>query len=398
MKRIAVIGAGASGLIASCYAANNNDVTLFEKENKIGRKLSATGNGRCNISNSKLDVSHYNNNAESFLKIVFDKFGYDETQKFFFDIGIPFVIEEEKTFPASLQASSVIQIFRYELKKRGVNLLLDEKVKSVKNIGSKFLVSSSQESEFDAVILCAGSMAYPSLGGCKFGYEIASSLGHKVSELKPVIQPVNIPLKSLHRLEGIKRDVAIMIEIDGQLAGNFWGEILFTSYGISGPAALNASGLINFLRGQSIVIIVDLFPQMDEISLFKLLDSIWKDEDKKISFSLAGILKERMPEFICNYMGIDAQAKVKTLNAQARKKLVKTLKEIRLVPGKPRDYSDAVAVNGGVLLDELDPQSMESKIVKNLFITGELLDVDGISGGYNLQFAWSSGAIAGMSV
>jgi predicted Rossmann fold flavoprotein len=374
---------------------------LFEKEAKIGRKLSATGNGRCNISNNNLGISYYNYNAEFFLKIVFDKFGYDETEKFFFDIGVPFIIEEDKTFPASLQASSVIQIFRYELKKRGVNLLLNEKVKSIKNTGSKFLITStSQESEFDAVILSAGSAAYPSLGGCKFGYEIASSLGHKISKLRPVIQPVNIPLKSLHKLEGIKRDVSIMVEINGKVTGNFFGEILFTAYGISGPVSLNASGLINkaISEGQSITIVLDLFPQMDETSLFKLLNAIWQDEDKKISFSLTGILKERMPEFICNYIDIDAQRKVKTLNAQERKKLVKTLKELRLTPGKSRDYADAVAVNGGVLLDEIDSQTMESKIVKNLFITGELLDVDGISGGYNLQFAWSSGAIAGMSV
>jgi len=402
LKKIAVIGAGASGLMAACYAAGEDrEVVIFEKEKKIGRKLLITGNGRCNITNRNISTDHYHGQNPRVVHNLFARFGLDETIDFFHGIGIPFAEGKDgKLFPASLQASTVPKIFQYELKKRNVDIMLHRRIDSIEKKGEQFHLTTAGQEEFffDTVILAAGSCAYSSTGASRRGYELARSLGHTIRKPWPVILPLNIPLKKLHRLQGIKWDVSMRVESKGRIITESTGEILFTGYGISGPVTLDVSRWVNesIMDGGDPTVIIDLFPGMDSSELSSELDLLWEDGGKKTGFSLQGILKERMPEVFLEMWGIDPEKRVLSLSKAERKRIAEQLKNLQLKPGEPRSFDEAVAAAGGVRVGEVNPRTMESTLVKGLYITGELLDIDGDSGGFNLQFAWSTGAIAGM--
>jgi predicted Rossmann fold flavoprotein len=401
MKRIAVIGGGASGLVAAFFASEQGDVVLFEKQKKIGRKILVTGNGRCNLTNSALDVSHYHGKNPKFVLNLFSRFGLDETLSFFERIGIP-VVERDKgrLFPASLQASTVVSMLDYELRKRGVEIQLHRRIDKIIPERKLTVITAGRERHsFDAVILSAGSCAYPPVGASQRGYTLAATLGHTVHEPFPALLPITIPLKNIHRLEGIKRDCSAQVELDGRIIARSEGELLFTKYGISGPAALDISRAINenVIQGRKPAILLDLFPDLSTDELQNVLVALWRDSERTVSFSLSGLLHHRMPAVLLQMMDIDPEKRVAKLNESEKETIAKTMKALRLVPGEPRSWSEAVVAAGGVAVDEIDPSTMESRIVKNLYITGELLDIDGDSGGYNLQFAWSTGAIAGMA-
>jgi predicted Rossmann fold flavoprotein len=403
MKRVAVIGGGASGLIAAHYCARAGcGTTVFEKQKSTGRKLLATGNGRCNIANHHLDAERYHGHNPRFAGNVIARYGLDETRDFFRSIGIPFTEGERgKLYPASLQASAVQRVFSWELDRLGVPVLLHHAVESILPRGDSLqLVTAGREKfEFDAVILAAGSCAGPQLGGSRAGYDLAASLGHRVYEPFPAILPLSIPLKALHRLEGIKWDCGVCVHLKGKTIAETREELLFTRYGISGPASLEVSRAVNehLLSGEIPELVIDLFPSLDEAALSALLDTVFSDDTRTLAFSLLGILKERMPEVMLAIAGLDGQDQVRTLTAEKRARIVRALKGTRILPGSPRPFSEAVVAAGGVDVDQVHPGTMESKLVKGLYITGELLDIDGDSGGFNLQFAWSTGALAGMA-
>jgi len=403
LKKIAVIGGGASGLIAACFASGeNNKLVLFEKQKKLGRKLLITGNGRCNITNKFIATENYHGNNPQFVNNILARFGLDETINFFLDIGIPFVeIGNGKLYPESLQSSTVTKFFEYELKKRCVDLSLHRRIDKIIPFKKKFklITAGNEEHLFDSVILAAGSRAYPSVGGSRSGYDLAKSLGHTIYEPFPSILPLDIPLKTLHRLQGIKWDCEVSVVSDGKIVKKNKGELLFTGYGISGPAALGISRSVNekVLSGKIPEIIIDFFPDLNQGKLFEKLDAMWTDSGKKVGFSMLGMIKDRMPDVLLEIAGVDSEKRIETLSKDDRQKIVSVLKGLTVCPGEPRNFDDAVVAAGGVDVNEVNPATMESKIIKNLFVTGELLDIDGDSGGYNLQFAWSTGAIAGLA-
>jgi len=406
-KKVAVVGGGASGLIAAHFASEKCNVTLFEKQKKIGRKILVTGNGRCNISNRNILRERYHSHNNEFVDSIFNRFGPAETERFFSSIGIPFVEEGDgKLFPASLQASIIPKVFEYELVKRGVNIRIHRKIEkiNIENINSahnrfRLITAGFEEEIFDSVILSCGSAAFPGAGASMSGYDLAESLGHNVYEPFPAILPINIPLKSLHTLQGIKLDCSVRVIYKDICTSSSKGELLFTSYGISGPASLNISRDVNkhILSGMIPVISIDFFPSLNHAELGSLLENIFADKNRKLSFALLGILKDRMPEVILSIIGIDHDKRTGVLTENEKELILSTLKDFRITPGKPRSFEEAVIAAGGVDVNEIYSHSMESKLVKNLFITGELLDIDGDSGGFNLQFAWSTGAIAGMA-
>lgn len=402
MKRIAVIGGGASGLTAALFASQKGKVVLFEKQKKIGRKILVTGNGRCNLANRHLDASRYHGHNPRFALNVFGRFGLDETVALFESMGVPLAEGKEgRLYPASLQASTVPRVMEYELLRRGVEIRLHRRIEKILPgpDGIRLVTAGNEEDVFDAVVLAAGSCAYPPAGASRIGYELASSLGHRIYEPFPAILPLAIPMKALHRLEGIKWDCRMYACARGKTISEAEGELLFTSYGISGPASLDVSRAVNetCLNGVPAEITVDFFPECSGEDLRGRLDSLWSDGEKNVSFSMIGILKERMPEVLLGIAGVDPNTRAGSLSGRDKDAIVKTLKGLRLRAGEPRGFSEAVVAAGGVDVDEIDPATMESRLVKNLFITGELLDIDGDSGGYNLQFAWSTGAAAGMS-
>lgn len=403
MKKIAIIGGGASGIMAAMFASgSDNKVTVFEKQKKTGRKILASGNGRCNLSNRDIDLFRYHGKNPKFILNIFSRFGLNETIDFFQSIGIPVVEEKDgRLFPESLHASSIMRIFEYELKKRGAITALHHKVDKIipQKKGIKLITAGKEEEMFDSVILSAGSCAYPQLGGSLSGYEIASSLGHTVIDPFPSILPVNIPQKAVHRLEGIKRVCRVLVETGGKITAESYGDLLFTKYGISGTAALDISRAVNsaLIDGRKPSIIIDFFPGLNEDDFAEKLNMLLKDKNRGTALSLTGILRHRMCEVLLSLSGIDPSAPAGRLDRNDRENIVSCLKALRLEPGEPRSFREAVVAAGGVDVDEINPSNMESKIIKNLYITGELLDIDGDSGGYNLQFAWSTGAVAGIA-
>ena len=403
MKRVAVIGGGASGLMAACFAAGEgNSVVLFEKQKKIGRKILVSGNGRCNITNRHISADKYHGRNPHFVNSVFSRFGLEETVGFFRSIGLPLVEEEKgKLFPASLQSTTVVRVIEYELARRGVDVRTHRKIDGIErtDAGFKLVTAGREKHMFDSVILSAGSCAFSPAGGSRDGYELASMMNHEVREPFPAILPINIPLKIAHRLQGIKWDCSIKVVRDNNVLAASSGELLFTAYGISGPAGLEISRAVNesMLKNSIPSIVIDLFPAHAESGLADMLDMLWADGEKTVSFSLIGIMKNPMPDVLVRVAGIDPEKPVKDLTAGEKTKLARTLKAFTLEPGRPRGFNEAVVAAGGVNIDEIDPRTMESRLVRSLYITGELLDIDGDSGGYNLQFAWSTGAIAGMA-
>lgn len=401
-KKTAIIGGGASGLIAAYFASEQSSVTLFEKQKKIGRKILVTGNGRCNITNKNINSSRYHGHNPEFTDRVFSAFGLSETEHFFNKIGIPLIEEEDgKLFPASLQASIIPKVFEYELVRRNVDIRLHRKIEKIIPDKNRFrLITAGMEEEiFDSVILACGSPAFPAAGASRSGYELAGSLGHKIFEPFPVILPINIPLKALHTLQGIKWDCGVKILNRKTCTAESCDELLFTAYGISGPASLKVSRSVNelVLGGNVPDISLDFFPSLNTDDLEQILNVLFADKNKKLSFALLGILKERMPEVILSMSGIEHEKRCGSLSGKDIERILTVLKDFRITPGKPRGFDEAVAAAGGVPVNEIDSLTMESRIIKNLFITGELLDIDGDSGGFNLQFAWSTGAIAGMA-
>jgi len=401
-KRVAVIGGGASGLTAALMASEKCSVVVFEKQKKIGRKILITGNGRCNISNTGIDAARYHGNNTGFVNNVFAKFGLSETEDFFRSIGVPFIEEDDgKLFPASLQASLIPKVFEYELTARGVEIRLHRRIEKIipQKKGFRVITAGMEEEEFDSVILSCGSCAYPQTGASRGGYELAHSLGHTVYEPFPVITPINVPLKALHRLQGIKWDCGVKVYLGRKVIAESCDELLFTAYGISGPAALKVSRWVNegVLKNEIPEIAIDFFPQLSRSELRTILNVLTEDKNKKLGFSLLGILKERVPDVLLSVSGIDPEKKNGSVTEKEIETILSALKSFRIEPGKSRGFDEAVAAAGGVSVDEIDPATMESKLVKGVYITGELLDIDGDSGGFNLQFAWSTGAIAGMS-
>ncbi len=406
MKDIAVIGGGASGLMAACMAAEKegNKVHLFEKQKKPGRKILVTGNGRCNISNRNVHPSRYHGHNPRFVNNVFGRFGLQQTIDFFQSIGLPFTEEEDgKLFPASLQALTVMRLFEYELEKRGVATHLHRRADHVlpsKNGGGITIVTAGKEEHlFDAVILACGSCAFGPVGASLYGYQLAASLGHTVHEPFPAILPLNIPAKALHRLQGIRWDCTLEVLVDGKTVDQSTGEVLFTKYGISGPASLAISRSVNqaVLEDREVSVMLNIFPYINREELMNTLQLLWQDGKKPLALSLIGIMHNRMPEVFLSMAGIDHEKKVAEIGKAGREKVADAFLACGLEPGKPRPFTEAVVAAGGVDVNEVNPATMESKKAPGVHITGELLDIDGDSGGFNLQFAWSTGAIAGMA-
>lgn len=400
-QRIGIIGAGASGLIAAYFASQHkhNEVHIFEKQNKIGRKLAATGNGKCNLTNMNMGSEHYHSGDIRFVCNVLERFSLQDTLNFFHSIGIiTTTLENGKVYPASLQASTIIKVFEHELTHNNVTIHTSRKIESIQPVHNGFKVTTAGKEEhfFHKVILACGSCAYGSLGASRDGYELAQTLGHTVIEPFPAILPLNIINKPLHTLQGIRWDCTLSVVVNNTVVQQITDEVLFTAYGISGPAALAISRKVNahLLAGDDVVIQCNIFPYYEYDVLRCIFLQLLSHPKKSLEFALYGIMNNKMPKVFLSMAGIPYEWPA-TESLNAVDKIIEAFTRATLYPGKPRAFSEAVVAAGGIDVSEVNPSTMESRLHKGLFITGELLDVDGDSGGYNLQFAWSTGAIAG---
>ena len=396
---IAVIGGGASGLMAAITAKKSGkEVVILERKDRILKKVLITGNGRCNITNVNANISNYFGKNISSVENILNKFTPQDTMDFFYGLGI--VCNEEnrgKVYPLSGQASSVVDALRFEAEKLGIKIETEFYVRKIEKDGFKFKIYSEDRKKIEAgrVILAAGGQSYPELGSNGSGFELAKELGHSVTKLSPSIVQLKTEKNQVKGLQGIKTDVAVTAYGDNKKICTYDGELLFTDYGISGNVVFNISFVMPLYK--NVEFEIDFMEKFDYNELYEMLK-----ERKKIMSHLTmenyfnGMINKKLGQFLSKVSGIEKLSKpVKDLSDSDIRKLCTVLKKYRVKILETTGFKNAQVTAGGVSLDEVNTETLESKIVKGLYFSGEVLDVYGECGGFNLQWAWASGYIAG---
>lgn len=396
---IAVIGGGASGLMAAITAKKSGkEVIILERKDRILKKVLITGNGRCNITNVNANISNYFGKNISSVENILNRFTPQDTMDFFNELGI--VCNEEnrgKVYPLSGQASSVVDALRFEAERLGIKIETEFYVRKIEKDGFKFRIYSEDRKKIEAgrVILAAGGQSYPELGSNGSGFELAKELGHSVTRLSPSIVQLKTEKHQVKGLQGIKTDVAVTAYGDNKKICTYDGELLFTDYGISGNVVFNISFVMPLYK--NVEFEIDFMEKFDYNELYEILK-----ERKRILSHLTmenyfnGMINKKLGQFLSKVSGIEKLSKpVKDLNDSDIRKLCTVLKKYRVKILETTGFKNAQVTAGGVSLDEVNTETLESKIVKGLYFSGEVLDVYGECGGFNLQWAWASGYIAG---
>lgn len=396
---ICVVGGGASGSMCACILAKNgHTVTLYEKNSKIGRKLYITGKGRCNLTNATTGERFLKNvvNGSKFMMSAETRFNSNDTMEFFKELGVPLKIERgNRVFPQSDKSSDIIDALYGELKKRHVNLLFDKTVQDViiedgKAVG---VVVGGQRIKYDAVVIATGGKSYPATGSTGDGYNFAQKTGHTVIDPKPSLVAIEVADKDIFILEGLSlKNVELKAySKDKLIYTSPVGEMLFTNTGISGPLAISMSAYINRLDFANLKIAIDYKPAMKiEQLIFRINQEIANLGAKQFS----SLLEEFLPKSLCgifaNRLGVLPETKANQVSKQIRENFAHMLKNFELKPISLEGFDRAVITSGGVSTKQVSPRNMQSKLVKNLYFIGEVLDVDALTGGFNLQIAFST--------
>lgn len=411
MKQVIVIGGGAAGMMAAITCARNgHQVTLLEQNEKLGKKLYITGKGRCNLTNAS-DMEELFSNVVTNPKFLYSAFyGFDnyQTIAFFEELGLKTKIERgERVFPQSDKSSDVIAVLQKELKKLDVKVLLYTKAEEIleENGHTKGVMirKNGEEKKIlsDVVIVTTGGISYPSTGSTGDGYRFAKKLGHTVTKLTPALVPFEIEESFVKELQGLSlRNVKLTLFAGKKKIYDAFGEMLFTHFGISGPLALSASSYVSgYIAEQSIQVEVDLKPALTEEQLdARILRDFGEMQNKQFKNGLEKLLPKKLISVIVALSGIDKNKSIHSITKEERTGLVRLLKHFSMNVKGLRGYKEAIITQGGVSVKEVKPQTMESKCIKGLYFAGEVLDLDALTGGYNLQIAWSTAHLAGISV
>ncbi len=405
-NKVAVIGGGPSGMIASAFAAKNgNDVTLFEKNEKLGKKLFLTGKGRCNITNSAPIDDFLKNIPKNprFLYSAFNNFTNEDIIKIIESNGVATKVERGgRVFPQSDKSSDVIKALTQFVKKSGVHIELNCEVKNIEIIDNdRFVISTNGKKEqFDKVIICTGGISYTSTGSTGDGYRFAQMFGHKKPELKASLTALVTQEKWPCELMGLSlKNIKLKVyNKKNKIVYDELGEMLFTHFGVSGPLVLSASSIIAD-EPRDIFMSIDLKPALSEEELDRrVLRDFEKYIRKQLVNALVDLLPSRLIPIIIEQSGLDAQRTVDNITKAERSNIVHTLKHLEFHIEKAYDIEQAIITRGGISVKEINASTMESKLVKGLYFAGEVIDVDAFTGGFNLQIAYSTGALAGSSV
>jgi predicted Rossmann fold flavoprotein len=400
-----IIGAGACGIITSIMAKNFGiQVALIEGGDRIGKKILTTGNGRCNITNSEINCLRYHSDNKLFFKHTLDSFNLDDTLNFFKSLGLYVVtLEEGKIYPMSLQASSVLDIFRFNLEDKGIPLYLNSKVKTIEK-HNLFKVITEDGTTFTSkkVLLCTGGKSYSKTGSDGSGYNLAKSLGHNVISTTPGLVQLKLKYDRLKALSGVKFNGCASIFVDGKLKKVDSGEILFTDYGISGPPILQLSRVASkgILNKRTVKLTIDMMIDFSKEALIDFFESHFAIFSyRSISENLVGIINKKLIPIVLKEAGIeDIHSITYNISYDQRFKLYNLLKQWEFLVSGTNSFDNAQVTLGGIDTTEVYNTSLESKLVPGLYFGGEILDVDGDCGGFNLQWAWSSGAMAIKSI
>ena len=394
---VGIIGAGASGMAAALWASRelNVQVVLMERQARVGRKLQATGNGRCNLSNEKFHISHYHGEDPTFTEQVFSQFGVEDTLNWFSSLGLCTVTEQSgKVYPYSDQANSVVDVLRLALDKENITLRLGFEAEKIKYSPNGFTVESKEEIvTCDRLIVACGGLAGSKLGGTMAGYKLLSKLGHRSTKLRPNLVQIQSRWQALSSLKGVRANCNVEILHNGDMFAQSRGELQFTEQGLSGPVIFEISRDVCSASG-SWIARLDFMPQWNEDKLMAHLQNRMQT-NYPIDELLTGVLHNRLGRVLTQCAGIKGKAYCKDLSQRELEELCRCVKALEVELTEPMGMENAQVTAGGVLTDDFDPYTLESKKIPGLFVCGELLDVDGDCGGYNLQWAWSSGCVAG---
>lgn len=403
-KHVIIIGGGAAGMVAAISARRQGAwVTILERNPRVGKKLLATGNGRCNFTNVNADAESYSGSNPKFVYGALAAFSPEQTIQFFEELGIQHKIEEYgKVFPMSDQASSILDVLLHELQQSGVRIICNAFVSSLVKKGEKFLIGTEDGKiyEGDRVILAAGGKAMPSSGSDGNGLKLAADLGHRITGIFPALVQLMLEGPYFKRIEGVKFKGRAEVIYNKKIIAQDKGEILFTNYGISGPPILQISRKAGELLSQNKEPILKVV-LMDEMSMDEVKELIIRRIEyapsKTVEFSFVGLINKRLISVVLMEAGIDdLKRRVSDLSALEIEHIAVLLTDWRFKIRGTRSWPSAQVTAGGIDTREINPNTMESRLVKGLYIAGEIMDIDGMCGGYNLQWAWSSGYLAGL--
>lgn len=401
---VVVIGGGPSGMMAAIEAAGRTlRVVLLERNGKLGKKLYITGKGRCNLCNAS-DLNELIANTVHngrFLYSAFSSFGSRELMDYMEGLGVPLTVERgNRVFPASGRASDVTRALQRELVRLGVRVVLNARVSELVCENGAISAVKTQDGSIyrcRSVVLATGGAAYPATGSTGDGYILAGALGHTVMEPRPSLVPVETKEAWVPELQGLSlKNVRLTAIQDGRKVYAEVGEMLFTHFGVSGPLVLTASSMLASEKLDGSVLSLDMKPGLDQDKLDgRILRDFQGIPNRALKNSLFELLPGRLCPAVIALAGLDGEKPANQVTKEQRERLASVLKDIRLTPSAFRPLEEAVITRGGVSCTEVNPRTMESKLVRGLFLAGELLDVDALTGGFNLQIAFSTGCLAG---
>ena len=404
MKQVIVVGGGAAGMMAAVASAQNgNFVTLLEQNEKLGKKIYITGKGRCNLTNA-CEISDFFDNVFSGREFSYSAvYGLtpNDLLALLDSVGLKTKIERgNRVFPQSDKASDVTKALQTLLNQYGVNIQLNVKVSKVLiNDGHVVGVEldNGKTMTCEDLILCCGGKSYPATGSDGNGYRLARDLGHSIQELSPALVPFLSDEKWVHELTGLSMtNVRVSLWEKGKKIGSQFGEMLFTHQGVSGPAVLTLSCLTGALTNAYLSL--DLKPALDEKTLERrILRDFEERKNKNFQNSLDALLPRRLAETVIGLSGIDPEKKINQITSAERLLLVRMLKNLKIAISGKADFNEAIITKGGINLKEINPSTMESKLINGVYFAGEMLDLHAYTGGYNLQLAFSTGYLAGIS-
>ena len=395
---IGVIGGGASGMAAALAAADNKEVQviLMERQTRVGRKLLSTGNGRCNLTNLHAGTGGYHGNAPEFSDYAISRFPPDAAIEWFQGLGLLTVTEDSgRVYPYSDQANSVVDVLRFGLERPNIRVMLGFEVEKVKKIPNGFRVEAKEEAvECEKLIIACGGLAGTKLGGSMSGYKLLRSLGHSCTKLRPTLVQLKAGWGGCPSLKGVRANCRAEILHNGEKTAESTGQLQFTEYGLSGPVIFEISRDV-CQGGGSWACRLDFLPEMREEALRRELERR-RETNLPVSELLTGILHNRLGRVLTQSAGLAPNAMVRDLSDWEITQAVSAVKGLEISITEPMGMDSAQVTAGGIVTTEFDETTMESRLVPGLYACGEVLDIDGDCGGYNLQWAWSSGHLAGL--
>ncbi len=407
MKKIVIIGAGASGLMAAAESAKKgNDVTVIEKMQRPARKVLISGKGRCNVTNACFDMEELISNVPTnprFLYSAFSNFMPYDTIAFLEEMGVETKIERgNRVFPVSDKAVDIVDALVRNAKNCGVKIITGtaKAFEFENNLVKAVVLEDKSRIECDSAAVCTGGKSYPATGSTGDGYTLARSAGHTIIRIRPSLVPLVCSNNFTPKLQGLSlKNISVKLQKDNKTIYTDFGEMLFTHFGISGPVVLSASSHIRDIKDGKYKIILDLKPALDESMLDKRIQRDFLEyNNKDFINSLSALLPKKLIPVIVSLSGIEPSRKVNEINRQERKNLGRLIKNLELYISDLYDIEAAIVTGGGIDVKEINPKTMQSRLVENLYFAGEVIDVDAYTGGFNLQIAFSTGVLCGQNM